>query len=207
MEKPENFDTNVFINCALDEAYRPLLWSMVFSVIACGYQPCLALQERDAGAIRLEKIKRLINSSRLGIHDISRTAPDTKSGLPRFNMPFELGLDLGAREYGKAHLASKQILILDKERYRYQQFLSDIAGQDIASHEDDPIQIIESVRSWLNALRTPGPPLVGPIRIIQLYRSFQAELPEICGVAALNVTYLDLNDFLYFSGQWIELRA
>ena len=75
MMKPENFDTNVFINCALDEAYRPLLWSMVFSIIACGYQPCLALQERDAGVIRLEKIKRLINSSRLGIHDISRTAP------------------------------------------------------------------------------------------------------------------------------------
>ncbi|WP_288824852.1 hypothetical protein [uncultured Paraburkholderia sp.] len=108
MAKPADFETNVFINCPFDKTYTPILEAIVFTVLACGYTPRSALQERDAADIRLEKIKRLINASQFGIHDISRTEPDVGSGLPRFNMPFELGLDIGARHYGAKHLKEKK---------------------------------------------------------------------------------------------------
>ncbi len=54
--------------------------------------------------------------------------------LPRFNMPFELGLDLGCRDFGSLDLATKQCLILEREPYRYQLVLSDIAGNDVQAH-------------------------------------------------------------------------
>ena len=39
--------------------------------------------------------------------------------FPRFNMPYELGLDVGAAEYGTKRLKTKRALILDTERYHY----------------------------------------------------------------------------------------
>jgi hypothetical protein len=43
----------------------------------------------------------------------------SKDELPRFNMPYELGLDVGASEYGGTRLKTKKILILETERYHY----------------------------------------------------------------------------------------
>ena len=65
----------------------------------------------DAGEVRMTKILRLIRTSRFGIHDISRTALDPINALPRFNMPLELGLFLGASHFGNASQRSKQTLV------------------------------------------------------------------------------------------------
>src|SRR6187551_1116802 len=37
--------------------------------------------------IRFDKLVRLIEQCRYGIHDLSRTTPDSVNRLPRFNMP------------------------------------------------------------------------------------------------------------------------
>jgi hypothetical protein len=63
-------------------------------------------------------------------------------------MPFELGLDLGARAFGREH-REKVLLVLDREPYRYQKYLSDIAGQDIYSHDNEPARAAHKVRDWL----------------------------------------------------------
>ena len=52
------------------------------------------------------------------IHDISRTELDKKTSLPRFNMPFELGLFLGAKKFGAFDQSKKRTLILDKKKHR-----------------------------------------------------------------------------------------
>jgi hypothetical protein len=205
MAKPENFDTNVFINCPFDLEYRPLLNAIVFAVVACGFTPCLALEERDAAAVRLDKIKRLIGSSRLGLHDISRTASDVSSGLPRFNMPFELGLDIGARHYGSSYLRQKRLLIFDKEQYRYQQFLSDIAGQDISTHDGSVDIAIAKVRDWLNAQKATPEPLLGAGRIQAAFADFLARLPEMCARSHLDPANLDFNDYLFYVGDYAKL--
>lgn len=80
-----------------------------------------------AGGVRFEKIKNIISSSKYGIHDISRTEPDHKTKLPRFNMPLEPGVFTGASRYGNKAQKQKNCLIMDKKEFRYRKFISDIA--------------------------------------------------------------------------------
>lgn len=104
---------------------------MVFAIHDCGYIARSALEAEDSAEVRMDKIAKIIKDCRYGIHDISRTEVGADTGLPRFNMPLELGLFLGARRFGSRTDKLKACLILDRARYRYQQFCSDIAGQDI----------------------------------------------------------------------------
>lgn len=207
MAKLESFETNVFINCPFDDAYLPILWAMVFTVLACGFTPRSALEERDSGQVRLDKIKRLIGGSRLGIHDISRTELDSANSLPRFNMPFELGLDLGARHWGRGDMKKKQLIIFDSEKFRYQNFLSDIAGQDISAHGNSTSELIEKLREWLNASRGQLPRLPSSDALIALYEKFSNALPVICESLKFNPKKLSYNDFQAIAGEWLLLHA
>ena len=59
---------------------------------------------------------------------------DETNRLPRFNMPLELGLFLGAKSFSdEPRQKKKRCLILDSNPYRYQKFLSDIAGRTCAT--------------------------------------------------------------------------
>ena len=177
-------------------------------MLACGYTPQSALQESDSGEFRLVKIKRLISNCRLGIHDISRTEVDHTSNLPRFNMPFELGLDIGAREYAhsSSNLKDKNFLVFDKERFRYNQFLSDISGQDISSHDGHYTTALKKVRAWLNALpENKGKPLIGPEKLIEHYHQFSFSIPSICKSLGLDEHDIGYNDYLALTSNWIEL--
>ncbi|USX26090.1 hypothetical protein NHH73_26595 [Oxalobacteraceae bacterium OTU3CINTB1] len=207
MPRPPVFEKSVFINCPFDDGYQPLLRAIVFSVLSCGFSARSAIEENDSGEVRLDKIKRLIKESRLGIHDISRTEADVTSGLPRFNMPFELGLDLGARAFGSRQLARKKILIFDRDQYRYQQFLSDIAGQDISAHAECVTNVMSKVRGWLNNCQSSGRPLLGADAIEASFIRFTAELPHMCEELHLDATKLDFGDFVYFAGVWSEQMA
>ena len=127
---------DVFINCPFDLEYNPTFRALVFAIYACGFRPRSALELDDGGQTRIEKLFNLIDACRYGIHDLSRTELDAKHGLPRFNMPFELGIFLGAKRFGAGQKA-KRALILDIDRYRYQKFISDLAGMDIHEHGGD----------------------------------------------------------------------
>ena len=111
---------------------------MVFAVHDCGFIARCALEEEDASQVRIDKIYSIIADCRYGIHDISRIELDDASGFPRFNMPLELGIFLGAKKFGVEEQKKKKCLVLDREPYRYQQFISDIAGQDIQAHNNTP---------------------------------------------------------------------
>jgi hypothetical protein len=39
--------------------------------------------------------------------------------------------------------------VLDRASYRFQQFISDIAGQDVVAHGGQPTRAIIAVRDWL----------------------------------------------------------
>ena len=111
--------------------------------------PMSALDPSDPGQPRFDKILDLIENCKYSIHDISRTEIDPNHGLPRFNVPFELGLDLGCKRYGKRRHKRKTDLILDVDRYRYRKFISDIAGFDIEEHQGSVANVITVVRNWL----------------------------------------------------------
>ena len=119
MKLPDDYNENIFINCPFDSDYKPLFDALIFTVFDCGFIARCALEEGDASQIRLDKIYALVANCRYGIHDISRTELDDKTNLPRFNMPFELGLFLSARKFGSVHQRKKKCLIMDREKHRY----------------------------------------------------------------------------------------
>ena len=142
-----NYNDNVFINCPFNAKYKSLFDAMVFAVHDCGFIPRCALEDDDASEVRIDKIYHIIADCRYGIHDISRTELDRDSDLPRFNMPLELGIFLGAKRFGVEEQKRKKCLVLDREQYRYQQFISDIAGQDIQAHNNSSREVITRVRN------------------------------------------------------------
>ena len=142
------FESNVFINCPFDDDYKPMLKSIIFTVICCGYQPQLS-ENKDSSENRLGNIQDLIEKSKYSIHDLSRMEAAKKGQLARFNMPFELGMDFGCKRYKGGEHTNKKCLILDKDRYRYQKALSDISGSDISGHNNSPETATRHVRNWL----------------------------------------------------------
>ena len=118
-------------------------------------------------------------------------------------MPLELGVFIGATRFGDAQQRKKNTLILDKEQYRYQIFMSDIAGQDIRSHRNEPAQAISHIRNWLNTAsgrRT----IPGGAAISGRYQQFRADLPSICGELQLAVEEVTYNDYCNFVSAWLQ---
>lgn len=174
-----NYCNDVFINCPFDEQYQPLFQALFFSVVDCGFRVRCALEIEDASEVRFEKTLRIIRESKYGIHDISRTELDGINSLPRFNMPLELGIFLAAKRFGAGNQKTKSCLILDYDKFRYQKFISDIAGQDIQAHNNDPKQLISKVRNWLRGL-SQRPSIPGGSAIFSRYLTFVGELPDLC---------------------------
>lgn len=203
--RPEGFGRNVFINCPFDADYLPLARILVFCVLRCGFQPRIATERSDSGEIRVEKIRELIRSSRFSVHDLSRMEPLGPQDLPRFNMPFELGLDLGCRYYGTAHLRSKQCLILEKERYRYQKVLSDISGNDIRAHHNDPEQLVQELRDWLRV--SCGESLLPAAKLWSQFNLFRDELETFLqqqGYSKRDTESLEMAEYISFAKNWME---
>jgi hypothetical protein len=197
----------VFINCPFDEPYRPVFEAVVFAVHDCGYVARCSLEVTDASQVRIKKIAAIIAGCNFGIHDISRTELDTESRLPRFNMPLELGLFLGAKRFGSQKHRSKTCLILDVERYRYQRFISDIAGQDIAAHRGNPDEAIKAVRDWLSAATSSSVKIPGGTAISRRYRTFRDELPAACESLQLRAEDLTFSDYVVQVEEWLKLNT
>ena len=192
---PQLRSKHVFVNCPFDIGYKPIFDAIVFAIYDLGFVARCAREEDDGGDNRLAKINRIIDESKFGIHDLSAVELDPVTNLPRFNMPLELGLFLGCKAFGPQKQRKKASLILDRDAYRYQAFISDIAGQDIHAHNGHPPQAITEVRNWLRtAAKLPNLP--GAAAVVEDYTRFCAELPEIC--QRLNRTREELT-FLDFS--------
>jgi len=166
------FDDNVFINCPFDENYYPILRPIIFTVVYLGLQPRIALERIDSGESRITKIIELIRESRYGIHDISRIKAEKAGEIFRLNMPFELGIDVGCRNFGTRKQKQKRLLILEAERFRFQAGLSDLSGSDISAHDNRPELAVAAVRNWLANQCRPGAP--GPTRIWDAFADFMA---------------------------------
>ncbi len=176
--------------------------AMVFAIYKCGFLPRCAEEASDSGQNRLDKIMGIIDECGLGIHDISRTELDPSTELPRFNMPFELGVFLGAKRWGEQVHQEKKCLVLDREPYRYQKFISDIAGQDPLAHNQDPQALVTAVRNWLSAVR-PG--LMSGSLLWQEYEDFLDVLPDLCSATDLVADELTFSDYVEVIYDWLEV--
>jgi hypothetical protein len=202
-----SFEHNVFINCPLDDRYNSLFLAVVFTVHMLGFRARCSQEINDSGRNRLEKIMRMVGECRFGIHDLSRIQRTGK--LPRFNMPFELGLDLGLRHGGNKKWKTKSHLVLETEPYRYKQFISDLAGVDVSAHNDRVTDVISAVRDWLNSTSKPGKihPFPSGALIYKEYRKFRRNLPGICKTLDLHMNQMTFTDYSYVVAYFLSERA
>jgi hypothetical protein len=194
---------SVFVNCPFSTDYRPLLECMVFTILACGFRPRSALEASDGGDVRLDKIVRLVKESAYSIHDISVIELDDANKLPRFNMPFELGLVIGCKKLAGRKYASRSLLVLERTRFTYQKCLSDIAGQDTRAHNDSPAVLTRIVRGWLSQ-ESRRDDIPGDRRIFAAFEAFSADLPALCDASGLDYDELSYPDLLGFAQQWLQ---
>ena len=193
-----DFEQCVFINCPFDDEYMPMLRVLIFTVIHCGFRPRIATERSDSGEVRIKKIINILSESKFSIHDISRIELAKEGDLPRFNMPFELGIDIGCRELGDGRLKTKRCLVLEKERFRYQKVLSDIAGNDIKVHGDDPIHLVKAVRNWFAENGVFG--LASPNKIWVAYNEFLLQLTkeaELLGYTKGDYSEIPIAEYIY----------
>lgn len=206
------FERNVFVNCPFDEDFEPILQAMLFSIVFLGFSPRLATERNDSGENRLEKIRGLIEGSMYSIHDLSRCQAKRKGEHFRLNMPFELGIDFGCRQYFGNGRERKKFLILEARRYRFQAAISDISGCDICAYGDDvqlaPQNAVKHVRNWLVSEADAKP--VGSKKIWDSYSDFQEwyfekKLAE--GASEDEIKEYPTSELLAAMQEWIALGA
>jgi hypothetical protein len=200
------FETNVFINCPFDKFYTPLLKPLLFTVLYFDLQPLIS-ETKSSGQVRVEQIKKLIFNSKYSIHDISRSEALQANDLPRFNMPFEMGLDLGCQAFGKGKRVFKKSLVLEKTKYHYLKVISDISGQDIESHNDNPEELIRKVRNWFAAVLNNHQP--SPTLIWDDYNKFLIDITEMLKKDAFSdddIESLPFSNFILLARRWIRLH-
>jgi hypothetical protein len=165
------FSDSVFINCPFDKDYEPILQAILFCILCLGKTPRLATERQDGGENRLDKIRGLIEASKFSIHDLSRCQAKKKGEHFRLNMPFELGIDYGCRQYFGNGREAKMFLILEEKKYRFQAAISDISGSDIEAHGADHRKAVACVRNWL--VSEAGVTSIGAAKILAEYGDFQ----------------------------------
>lgn len=197
------YEDSVFLNVPFDRRYARLFDALVFAVHDCGFAARSALEVEDSGQARVDKILDIIKQSKFGVHDISRAGLDRNTGLARFNMPLELGFFLGAKRYGSARDRQKRCLVLDRERYRYRNFCSDISGQDIRAHGDKPRDAIRALRDWLSSHRT-SIQMPGGKAIFGRYELFRAQLAVQASDLHLDPRELTFGDYTKLVVGWLK---
>ena len=155
--------------------------AIAFSTCVCGFTPRFAGEKVDSGLNRLSRIVDLIDECDFSLHDISRTELNPNR-LPRFNMPFELGVALG-RRYSATDGGTAGLLILDREPFRYHECFSDLSGCDPAAHYDQPGIAMHLVWKWLASQHNDqagGPderiPIYGPVLLSDWLGLFQEDM-------------------------------
>jgi hypothetical protein len=201
------YPRSVFINCPFSSDYQPIFRALLFSVYACGYRPRCALEISDSSQNRLAKIESIIQDSRFGIHDISFVELDLKTKLPRFNMPFELGMFFAAKRFGSGRQRRKIALVLDSRSYRYRTSLSDISGQDIAVHKGIARTAICHVRDWLDTNSQRSISLPGGDHIGEQFNKFSRQLPAASKNLKLKAAELTYADICRAIESWLKDNA
>lgn len=141
--------SNVFLNVPFDDEYEPLYVALVAALTAFGSTPRTVLEIPTQNA-RLDRLRALIAECSSSVHDLSRVELTEKaphSPVPRFNMPFELGLALGIHTDPKKHAW----FIFESTNYRVDRSLSDLKGYDPQIHHGTPEGILRAITNAFGA--------------------------------------------------------
>ena len=149
---------HVFINLAFDRDHEWLYLALIAGLSALGFIPRSVLQVPADGQIRLKRLHDVLRECGSSVHDLS--CVDISGGVPRFNMPFELGLAVAIK------LADRRYrwFVMEARRHRLLRSLSDLNGHDPFIHEGKPTGVLRALRNAFRTQRTP-PRLEALVRV------------------------------------------
>ena len=148
--------SDVFINLPFDDRHERLFLALISGLVSLGLNPRSVL-EIEAQHDRLRRLYEVISQCSFSLHDMCRVQV-SKAGVfrvPRFNMPFELGLAVGVSlaDADGRH----QWRTLEQKPHRIGASLSDIAGYDTTIHRGTVDGVLEGLLDIF--ARWPNPPL------------------------------------------------
>ena len=111
---------------------------------------------------------------------------------------------MGAKRYGRSRQREKRLLIFDTEPYRYQRFLSDLAGMDIHAHGGEAERALVETRHWLTNVSRRQ--LLGEQELLTRFQTFRAELPAMATELDLELLRITYVDFELILAGWLESR-
>lgn len=95
------------------------------------------------------------------------------------------------------------IIILEKEKHRYQKVLSDISGNDIKSHNNDSETLVRNVRNWIRELA--GNSIPSPDKIWIRYNTFYAHFElatKEAGFRKKTIEEMPIIEFIEYIKAW-----
>ncbi len=132
---------SVFLNIPYDKGFEPIYLAYVTGLTVLGLKPKLTAAVPNSKN-RLETIIKLLETCAYSIHDLSRV--ESTNGMPRFNMPLELGLAL----YREWNAPDKHgVYVFEQKSHRIQQSTSDLNGMDPFIHNGSPEKVMSGLRS------------------------------------------------------------
>jgi len=181
---------------------------MLFTIVYLGLRPQMA-QTTDSGKVRIDRILHLIKSSKYSIHDLSRMVASKPGEIARFNMPFELGLDIGVRSAvsKRNRLNKKRNLIIDKSKFRYQRALSDLSGNDIVAYNNRPDRLVRIIRNWFTTIIHPDQP--NGSLIWEEYNEFQNYFEKYTseeGYEEEDLATIPIAELTFLMKKWVQSR-
>ena len=159
---------SVFLNIPYDNQFEDLYLAYIVGLTQLGAEINATLAVPNQG--RLERIVELIEASDISIHDLSRI--ELSSGVPRFNMPLELGLALYRSHTNRDR---HKVFVFETKRYRMLQSTSDISGIDAQIHSGRPKGVMAGLR---NIFHQPEGTTTVP-EMLSSYRAVRKRLPEL----------------------------
>ena len=183
MPKRKKSRTRVFLNVPYDTKFERLFLAYIAGISAYGMVPRATLQITDSSR-RLEKILSLERSCTYSIHDLSRVQLDPrKPRVPRFNMPFELGLCVS--DANRRTGQKQNWFVFEAVASRLDKSLSDLKGTDPRIHD----ATVRGVLSGLsNIFRRPGRQPSVP-QMLRIYRRLRKNQPAILKRAGSGTLY------------------
>lgn len=135
-----------FLNVPFDAEFEPLYLAFIAGLCGFGLSPQSVLQIPGSHR-RLDRLTDLISNCQYSFHDLSRVELDVKRPrVPRFNMPFELGLAVGWEKFGGD---SHRWYAFESKPFRALKSLSDLNGTEFYIHDNRPIGVLRCLRNAL----------------------------------------------------------
>ena len=111
---------------------------------------------------------------------------------------------MGAIEFGSKKQRGNEYLIIESDKFRFKQFISDISGQDIRDHKNSVEGVIKIVRNWLSNKTSEKIPSASLIHCN--YLSFVEDLPLLCQENSWIEKELTFDEYSTLATSWLSLR-